>query len=157
MALLIMRLEENWPYTERNLSLEEAVRSIALCLESSESGLGCVLKKDYVYWHQVLGEIYLHRNFCFLVVWTTKDVAILKIEKDEAWAANIPCLCNFIIIIYFQKLWKGNCNFLACFKYLGNISFNKVQTNDWKLVLAFHWFPNFIAALIEEDDKVFNK
>ena len=79
-----------------------------------------------------IGTKYWGRYTCIetLVVWTTKDVAILKIEKDEAWAANIPCLCNFIIIIYFQKLWKGNCNFLACFKYLGNISFNKVQTND---------------------------
>ena len=105
MALLIMRLEVNWPYTERNLSLEEAVRSIALCLESSESGLGYVLKKDYVYWHQVLGEIYLHRNFCFLVVWTTKDVAIVKIEKDEAWAANIPRSTQS----HWNNLFEINC------------------------------------------------
>jgi len=74
-------LEMKCPYTERNNTIEEAVKSKTFCLEKSESGQGYALKKDHVYWHQVQGEMYFsRRKFCYFVVWTTKDVAILLIE-----------------------------------------------------------------------------
>ena len=96
--------ESEVPIHRKNLSIEEAVKSTAFCLESSESGLGYELKKDHVYWHQVHGEMYfLHRKFCFFFCLDHKDVAILKIEKDEAWAANIPRLTQFYYNHLFQK------------------------------------------------------
>ena len=82
-------LEVKCPYTERNLSIEEAVKSTAFCLDSNESGLSYELKKDHVYWHQVHGDMYFsHRKFCFFVVWTTKDVAFLKVEKHGQQTLN---------------------------------------------------------------------
>ena len=47
------------------------------------------------------------RKFCFFVVWTTKDVAILKIERDDSWAANIPCLIKFYYDYIFPKIVEG--------------------------------------------------
>ena len=52
------------------------------------------------------GEMYfLHRKLCLFVVWTTKDVAIVKIEKDEAWAANIPRSTQS----HWNNLFEINC------------------------------------------------
>lgn len=46
-------LEVKCPYTERNLTVAEAVESATFCLEKCRSGQGYALKKDHVYWHQV--------------------------------------------------------------------------------------------------------
>ena len=76
-------LEMKCPYTEQNLTIAEAVESATFCLEKCESGHGYTLKKDHVYWHQVQGEMHFsRRKFCYFVVWTTKDIAIVKIERD---------------------------------------------------------------------------
>ena len=101
-------LESKCPYTERNLTIEEAVKSKTFCLEKSESGEGYALKRDHVYWDQVQGEMYFsRRKFCYFVVWTTKDVAIVKIERDETWAANIPFLTQFYFDHIFPKIVEG--------------------------------------------------
>lgn len=96
------------PYTERNLTIAEAVGSATSCLEKCESGHGYTLKKDHVYWHQVQGELYFsQRNFCYFVVWTTKDIAIVKIERDETWVANIPVLMQFYFDNIFPRIVEG--------------------------------------------------
>ena len=101
-------LESKCPYTERNLTIEEAVKSKTFCLEKSESGEGYALKRDHVYWDQVQGEMYFsRRKFCYFVIWTTKDVAIVKIERDETWAANIPFLTQFYFDHIFPKIVEG--------------------------------------------------
>ena len=101
-------LEMKCPYTERNNTIEEAVKSKTFCLEKCESGQGYALKKDHVYWHQVQGEMYFsRRKFCYFVVWTTKDVAILLIERDDTWAANIPHLIQFYYDHLFPKVVEG--------------------------------------------------
>ena len=100
-------LEVKCPYMERNMTIEEAVES-TFCLEKCESGQGYVLKKDHVYWHQVQGEMFFsHRKFCYFVVWTTKDIAITKIERDETWAANIPVLTQFYFDNIFPRIVEG--------------------------------------------------
>ena len=74
------------------------------CLDKSDSG-EYVLKKKHVYWHQVQGEMYFsQRKFCYFVVWTTKDVAVLKKERDESWAANIPLLTQIYFNYIFPKI-----------------------------------------------------
>ena len=101
-------LESKCPYTERNLTIEEALNSTSFCLKKIESGQGYALKKDHVYWDQVQGQMYLsRRKFCFFVVWTTKDVAVLKIERDDTWAANIPHLIKFYYDYIFPKIVEG--------------------------------------------------
>ena len=100
-------LEVKCPYTERNLTIEEAAKSETFCLEKTESGQ-YALRKHHVYWHQVQGEMYFtHRKFSYFVVWTTEDVAILRIEREENWAANIPRLTQFYLEHIFSKIVEG--------------------------------------------------
>lgn len=97
---------------ERNITVEEAVESTTFCPEKCESGQGYALKKDHVYWHQVQGEMYLsHRKFCYFVVWTTKDIAIVKVERDETWVANIPVLTQFYFDNLFPRIVEGELYF----------------------------------------------
>jgi len=82
-------LEANCPYMERNMTIEEAVNTSPNFCENGQYAL----KRDHIYWHQVQGEIYFTRNnFCYFVVWTTKDAVVLKIAKDEAWSENVTKL-----------------------------------------------------------------
>ena len=105
-------LEMKCPYTERNLTIAEAVGSATFCLEKCESGHGYALRKDHVYWHQVQGELYFsQRNFCYFLVWATKDVAIVKIERDEAWVANNPVLTQFYLDNIFPRIVEGKLYF----------------------------------------------
>ena len=105
-------LEVKCPYSERNLTIEEAAKSETFCLEKTESGQ-CALWKHHGCWHQVQGEMYFtHRKFCYFVVWTTKDVAILRIEREENWVDNIPRLTQFYLEHIFPKIVEGKlqCN-----------------------------------------------
>ena len=56
------------------------------------------LDKKHNYWHQVQGQLHItDRNFCFFVVWTTKDILVLYIKKDPEWADNILLLQDFYV------------------------------------------------------------
>ena len=102
-------LEAKCPYTERNLTIEVTIAtSPTFCLEKAEDGNGYILKKDHVYWDQVQGEMFFtQRKFCYFVVWTSKDVALVKIEQDETWDANIPILKEFYFKNIFPKIVEG--------------------------------------------------
>ena len=50
-------LEVKCPFTFRNSTIEEALKSDGFFLTESEYG-NLELKKDHVYWHQVQGQIY---------------------------------------------------------------------------------------------------
>ena len=101
-------LEAKCPYTERNMTIEDAVNtSPNFCLKKIENGQ-YALKEEHVYWHQVQGEIYFsRRKFCYFVVWTSKDVIVLKIAKDEAWSKNITKLTQFYFEHLFLKVVEG--------------------------------------------------
>ena len=102
-------LEAKCPYTERNMTIEEAVQSSAtFCLEKCESEQCYTLKKDHIYWHQVQGEMYFsQRKFYYFVFWTAKNSAVIRIERDDTWAANIPLLTQFYFNHIFPKVVKG--------------------------------------------------
>ena len=102
-------LEAKCPYTERNMTIEEAVQSLAtFCLEKCESEQCYTLKKDHIYWHQVQGEMYFsQRKCCYFVVWTAKNSAVIRIERDDTWAANIPLLTQFYFNHIFPKVVEG--------------------------------------------------
>lgn len=101
-------LEVKCPYTERNMTMEEAVNiSPNFCLKKTESGQ-YALKEEHVYWHQVQGEIHFaQRKLCYFVVWTSKDVVVLKIAKDEGWSGNISKLTQFYFEHLFPKVVEG--------------------------------------------------
>ena len=101
-------LEAKCPYTERNLTIEEAVQSsVTFCLQKCESEQCYALKKDHVYWHQVQGEMYFSQRKFYFVVWTTKDCAVVRIERDDNWAANILLLTQFYFSHIFPKIVEG--------------------------------------------------
>ena len=52
-------------------------------------------------------SFFTQRKFCYFVVWTSKDVAVVKIEQDETWDANIPVLKEFYFKHIFLKLVEG--------------------------------------------------
>lgn len=60
-------LEVKCPYTERNMTMEEAVNtSPNFCLKKTESGQ-YALKEEHVYWHQVQGDTFCSKEvllFC---------------------------------------------------------------------------------------------
>ena len=101
-------LEVKCSYTERNMTMEEAVNiSPNFCLKKTESGQ-YALKEEHVYWHQVQGEIHFaQRKLCYFVVWTSKDVVVLKIAKDEGWSGNISKLTQFYFEHLFPKVVEG--------------------------------------------------
>ena len=100
-------MEAKCPYTERNITIEEAVNtSPNFCLKKTENGQ-YALKEEHVYW-QVQGERYFsRRKFCYFVVWTSKHVVALKIAKDEAWSENITKLTQFYFEHLFLKAVEG--------------------------------------------------
>ena len=101
-------LEAKCPYTEQNLTIEEALNSTSFCLEKIESGQGYTLRKDHVYWDPVQGQMYFScRKLCFFIVWTTKDVAVMKIERDDSWSTNIRHLIKFYCDYIFPKIVEG--------------------------------------------------
>lgn len=101
-------LEAKCPNTERNITIEEAVNpSPNFCLTKCENGL-YALKRDHIYWHQVQREIYFTwKNFCYFVVWTSKDEVVLKIAKEEAWSENVRKLTQFYFENLFPKIVEG--------------------------------------------------
>ena len=90
-------LEVKCPFTQRDLTIEEAVSSGKFYIKKNSQG-HYELDKGHVYWHQVQGQLYFTgREICFFVVWTTKETLILQIKKDPAWADNLQLLKDFYI------------------------------------------------------------
>lgn len=59
------------------------------------------LKEDHIYYDQLQGQIYiLNKSACDFVVWTTRDIAIVRVLQDGLWGQNIEKLTNF----YFAHL-----------------------------------------------------
>lgn len=100
-------LEVKCPYTQRNQAIAEGLVHHSFCLKLKEDG-SYTLKQDHVYWHQVQGQMFLtRRQFCYFVVWTTKDSVTLLIKKDESWAPNIDLLKDFYFLQLLPKITEG--------------------------------------------------
>ena len=81
-------LEAKCPYTQRNLTIAEAVKDSSFCLEEKDGMIQ--LKKDHVYWHQTQGHMFFtKRRKCYFVVWTLKDFVVLEIYRDNSWAEKV--------------------------------------------------------------------
>ena len=100
-------LEVKYPFTQSNSSIVEALKDKNFCLEKEKDGSLC-LKKNHDYWHQVQGQMFLtKRKLCFFVVWTTKQVVILNIVRDESWGVNLDILQDFYFSHIFPKVFEG--------------------------------------------------
>ena len=120
-------LEVNCPYTVRNMTIRDAVKNDAFCFRANEDG-SYTLKEDHMYWHQIQGKMFLTNiEFCYFVVWTTQDVAILLIKRDESWLANIDVLRDFYFFCIFPKKTEGDLQFIfnSSTLYFKDITYNK--------------------------------
>ena len=58
------------------------------------------LKESHPYYDQVQGQLFVtNKHACDFVVWTPKDIAIVRIPQDLVWQRNISVLTDF----YFHK------------------------------------------------------
>ena len=81
-------LEAKCPYTHRDLTMKEAIKTSNSYLEKKDGEI--VLKRDHVYWHEVEGHLFLtKRNKCYFVVWTLKEFVVLEIQQDDSWEIKI--------------------------------------------------------------------
>lgn len=63
------------------------------------------LKTTHDYWHQIQGQLYLTgTECCDLVIWTTKDMQIVRIVKDKMWAPNISAMIDFYFMVFLESL-----------------------------------------------------
>lgn len=54
-----------------------------MCVFSVDNNGSLSLKTTHDYWHQIQGQLYLTgTECCDLVIWTTKDMQIVRIVKD---------------------------------------------------------------------------
>uniref|UniRef100_K1QX24 Uncharacterized protein n=1 Tax=Magallana gigas TaxID=29159 RepID=K1QX24_MAGGI len=57
------------------------------------------------YWHQIQGQLFLTgTECCDLVVWTTKDLQIIRILKDKTWISNIATMLDFYFTKFLESL-----------------------------------------------------
>ena len=99
-------LEAKCPYTQRDLTIEEAIKDSNFCLQKKDGEI--VLKRDLVYWHQIQGHMFLtKRKKCYFVVWTLKDFVVLEIERDDSWEIKIQELKDFDGKRLFLKIIEG--------------------------------------------------
>lgn len=99
-------LEAKCPYTQRDLTIEEAIKDSNFCLQKKDGEI--VLKRDHVYWHQIQGHMFLtKRKKCYFVVWTLKDFVVLEIERDDSWEIKIQELKDFYVKHLFPKIIEG--------------------------------------------------
>ena len=99
-------LEAKCPFKHKESTIADACKDKDFCLEMKDGKFS--LKTSHVYWHQVQGQMFLtQRNFCFFTVWTTRDTAVIKIQRDEAWRPNIDILTDFFFCKLFPKIVEG--------------------------------------------------
>lgn len=98
-------IEVKCPFTARNMTITEACLSIKdFFLELSPEGR-MALKQTHDYWHQVQGQLHLTgTQCCDLVVWTTRDLQVIRIVKDNLWSANISTMIDFFFIKFLPSL-----------------------------------------------------
>lgn len=92
------------PYSARNLTLGEAIKSPTLCLEQNkkEDNKTYKLKRRHDYYFQIQCQLYCtNRDWCDFVVRTEKDMHVERIRCDNSWwTSNIDKLKTF----YFSAL-----------------------------------------------------
>ena len=105
-------LEVKCPYKHRDFTVEEMIE---FTLGDKKDKKDFFLKRDgslnrqHGYWHQVQGEILAANvQWADFVVWTNKDLKIIRVNKDNDWSGNITKLSDFYINILLPKLYTSD-------------------------------------------------
>lgn len=64
------------------------------------------LSTAHKYWHQVQAQMLAtNTRFAHFVVWTTTDIKIVHVIKDDGWArVNVPKLTDFYLDVFLKKI-----------------------------------------------------
>ena len=91
-------LEVKCPFTQRDLTIEEAVSLGKFKINLRRIHKGTMNSIKDMFTSIKYRQLYLTRmKICFFVVWTTKEILILQIKKDPAWADNLQLLKDLYI------------------------------------------------------------
>lgn len=103
-ATLPAIIEVKCPFTAKDKTIMEACSFVKdLFLVDNNGRLS--LKTTHDYWHQIQGQLYLTgTQCCDLVIWTTKDMQIVRIVKDKMWAPNISAMIDFYFMVFLESL-----------------------------------------------------
>ncbi len=65
------------------------------------------LDEKHPYYHQIQGQLYvMNKMCCDLIVWTTKDTAVIRIARDLDWLPNLSKLKEFYIGTYIPHIFS---------------------------------------------------
>ncbi|XP_052764770.1 uncharacterized protein LOC128206399 [Mya arenaria] len=98
-------IEVKCPFSAKDMTITEACHSNKdFYLDLSPDGRMC-LKRSHDYWHQIQGQLHITgTQCCDLVVWTTKDMQIVRILKDNSWAINMSSMIDFYMLTFLPSL-----------------------------------------------------
>ena len=90
------------PYSVRQLSLDEAIKTPPFCLEQHKDDNTYRLKRRHDFYYQVQCQLYCtSREWCDFVLRTDMAMHVERIQRDTLWwNSNIPKLKKF----YFSSL-----------------------------------------------------
>ncbi|XP_062610659.1 uncharacterized protein LOC134272440 [Saccostrea cucullata] len=96
-------LEVKCPFSAKNMTIPEAIEKVHdFCLEVQDfNGVKSFkLRENHQYYDRVQGQLHITgKSLCDFMVWTPKDCAIVRINKDINWEINISVLTD----VYFCK------------------------------------------------------
>ena len=96
-------IEVKCPWKYRDKSFMSAINDSTFYL-NMENDL-CSLKTDHVYYHQVMGNLYLTKTrICFFIVWTPNWSVTVPVENNIGWNENIVKLENLYESVFISKI-----------------------------------------------------
>jgi hypothetical protein len=68
---------------------------------------GLFLKTNHHYHHQIQGQLHITGlDVCDLVVWTTKDLQIVRLRKDVDWSPNLSKMIDFYLSVFLPDILR---------------------------------------------------
>lgn len=88
-------VEVKCPYSARDKTIAEACQLKDFCLQSDMTGT-LSLRDNHNYVDQIQGQMHITDTVkCFFVVYTTKEMCIVEVDRDENWGQNLDNLVQF--------------------------------------------------------------
>lgn len=94
-------VEVKCPYSLRYKSCADGIphKKIGFIIKADENGV-LSMDTNHRWYHQIQGQLHvMKKRNCFLVIWTTKDMLVVKISYNPSWTGNIENLLRF----YYEK------------------------------------------------------
>lgn len=86
-------IEIKCPFKYRTKTISEIIRDKKCCLNDQVQ-----LKTSHIYYHQIQGQLtILNKSLCYLMIWTTKETAIIPVNRNSSWEINLSILQKFYV------------------------------------------------------------